>query len=80
MEKEKWINTYACRFCRGSRLHSCTGYDCRAAAGRAEAYYDRTEGEQMENRKVYISGPVTGTEDYMQQERRQQDVYENAGI
>lgn len=41
MEKEAWVNIYACRFCRGSRLHSCTGYKCREAVDRAEKYYDR---------------------------------------
>lgn len=41
MEKEAWVNIYTCSFCRGSRLHSCTGYECRKAVDRAEKYYDR---------------------------------------
>ncbi len=28
----------ACNFCRGSRLHSCTGYDCREPYRRAYEY------------------------------------------
>lgn len=66
MEKEEWVNACACSFCRGSRLHTCTGYDCRTAAGRAEEYYNQRRKEGMKNKKVYISGPITGTEDYMQ--------------
>lgn len=37
----EWINQNACNFCKGSRGHSCAGYDCRDAAVAAGAYWDR---------------------------------------
>ena len=33
-----YAKTCACHFCRGSRLHSCTGYDCREPYKRAYEY------------------------------------------
>lgn len=33
-----YAKLYCCRFCAGSRLHSCTGYDCREPYQRAYEY------------------------------------------
>lgn len=34
----KYAKLHCCRFCAGSRLHSCTGYDCREPYQRAYEY------------------------------------------
>lgn len=41
--REEWVKLYTCRFCVGSHLHSCTGYDCREAVKKAEECFDRME-------------------------------------
>lgn len=33
-----YAKAYACHFCKGIRLHSCTGYDCREPYKRAYEY------------------------------------------
>ena len=33
-----YAKLHCCRFCAGSRLHSCTGYDCREPYQRAYEY------------------------------------------
>lgn len=34
----EYAKHYACNFCKGSRLHSCTGYDCREPYQKAYEY------------------------------------------
>ena len=43
-DREEWVRMNTCKFCVGSRLHSCTGYDCRDALKDAEEYFDRRRG------------------------------------
>lgn len=38
--REEWVKLNTCKFCVGSHLHSCTGYDCREAAKKAEEYFE----------------------------------------
>jgi len=59
-EREKWLRINICRYCRGSRLHTCTGYDCREAAGRAGKAFDRMAGKELKagRNKVKTSNPA----------------------
>lgn len=41
-DREEWVKLNTCKFCVGSHLHSCTGYDCREAAKKAEEYFEKT--------------------------------------
>lgn len=43
--KKEWIDHNTCRFCIGSRLHTCTGYDCRDAIEKAEKAFKK-DGQQ----------------------------------
>lgn len=44
--KREWVNHNACRFCKGSRGHSCSGYDCREAAKAAGRYWNKINDKQ----------------------------------
>lgn len=37
----KYARLYACNFCKGNRLHSCTGYDCGEPQRRAYEYSEQ---------------------------------------
>lgn len=51
--RRQWANDNACKFCDGSRFHSCTRYDCRPAFALAEEYYDKwIRRKKMENKKA----------------------------
>lgn len=41
-DREEWVKLNTCKFCVGSHLHSCTGYDCREAVKKAEEYFEKT--------------------------------------
>lgn len=47
--KREWVNHNACRFCKGSRGHTCYGYDCREAARAAGEYFESLK-ERLEPR------------------------------
>lgn len=32
---KNYADLFCCQFCEGSRLHTCTGYDCKEAYGKA---------------------------------------------
>lgn len=60
--KKEWINHNTCRFCVGSRLHTCTGYDCRGAIEKAERRFEK-DRQQAINANV-----AAGSNDKGQQE------------
>lgn len=41
-DREEWVKLNTCKFCVGSHLHSCTGYDCKEAVKKAEEYFEKT--------------------------------------
>lgn len=45
--KREWVNHNACRFCKGSRGHSCSGYDCREAAEAAGRYWNDKKVQEI---------------------------------
>lgn len=51
--KEEWLKYNVCRFCVGSRLHTCTGYDCRRAIEKAEEIFEKDS-----RRAVSMNGAV----------------------
>lgn len=51
--REEWVKLNTCKFCVGSHLHSCTGYDCREAVKKAEEYFER---RFEENRRQQDNG------------------------
>lgn len=69
MNRDEWVRLNTCKFCIGSHLHSCSGYDCRTAAKEATEYFDRTEGKKLKRvtdlrpmftESLMASGIVTG--------------------
>lgn len=45
--KREWVNHNACRFCKGSRGHSCSGYDCREAVEAAGRYWNDKKAQEI---------------------------------
>lgn len=39
--KEEWLRQNTCNFCQGSRMHTCTSYECPPARKEAEEYFER---------------------------------------
>lgn len=50
--KREWVNHNACRFCKGSRGHTCYGYDCREAVRAAGEYFESLKNDS--NRDSYL--------------------------
>lgn len=49
--EEVWIKRNACSFCNGSHLHTCSGYDCKEAVGRARGYYLKMAEKESPEKK-----------------------------
>lgn len=58
-DREEWVKLNTCKFCVGSHLHSCTGYDCREAVKKAEEYFDRMKEHEMEAEELKKSFEIT---------------------
>ncbi|WP_373262407.1 hypothetical protein [Hungatella hathewayi] len=41
MEKREWVEHNACRFCKGSHMHSCGHISCLPAVYEAGEYYEK---------------------------------------
>lgn len=41
MEKREWVERNACRFCKGSHMHSCGHISCLPAVYEAGEYYEK---------------------------------------
>lgn len=74
--RDEWVRFNTCRFCMGSHLHSCTGYDCKDAIKQAKEEFDkmnRWRVQQMDNIKrgeiFYISRGVASCGSEQQADR-----------
>lgn len=70
-DREEWAKLNTCKFCVGSHLHSCTGYDCKEAVKKAEEYFEKTarRNRTMDDIKrgeiFYIArGATSGSEQF----------------
>ncbi len=37
--REEWVRLNVCKFCKGSHMHTCSLYQCKPAAKKAEEYF-----------------------------------------
>lgn len=52
-DREEWVRLNTCRFCIGSHLHSCTGYDCRDAVKEAENCFEKMQKLRKEEKRMF---------------------------
>lgn len=55
--KKKWLRDNTCNFCEGSRMHTCTSYECRPASEEAERYFERivVRDEIASGKRIYTA-------------------------
>lgn len=53
MNREEWVRLNTCRFCIGSHLHSCTGYDCRDAVREAENCFEKMQKARKGEKRMF---------------------------
>ncbi|MCD7968312.1 MAG: hypothetical protein LUG90_21455 [Clostridiaceae bacterium] len=63
MGKRDWVEHNACRFCKGSHMHSCGPISCFSAIQVAEEYYDEHKEEFQVIEKVTKSKKVRSMSD-----------------
>lgn len=64
--REEWLRQNTCNFCQGSRMHTCTSYECPPARKEAEEYFGRVvvRDEVASGKRVYVASlsPYIGKE------------------
>lgn len=54
--RDGWLRMNSCRFCQGSRMHTCTSYRCQPALERAAEYFESfvAQHEVASGRRKYV--------------------------
>lgn len=59
-DRDEWVRLNTCRFCIGSHLHSCTGYDCRDAIRQAEEAFDKMKMNRATDLTPWFTDDLKG--------------------
>ena len=55
--REEWVRLNACKFCKGSHMHTCSLYQCKPAVKKAEEYFETViaQEEMRTMKRKYVT-------------------------